>query len=90
MTKINSEFHKLLQEQIGLELVSSNQYLAMSIHYDNLDMPQMTDVFKGHADEEYDHAMQMIHYLQDAGIKPEVPEIPAVRNDFDEIGRAHV
>lgn len=83
MTKINSEFHKLLQEQIGLELVSSNQYLAMSIHYDNLDMPQMTDVFKGHADEEYDHAMQMIHYLQDAGIKPEVPEIPAVRNDFD-------
>mgnify|MGYP001941411141 FL=1 len=27
--------------------------------------------------------MQMIHYLQDAGIKPEVPEIPAVRNDFD-------
>lgn len=85
MTKVNSEFHKLLQEQIEHEMASSNQYLAMSIHYDNLDMPQMAAVFKGHATEEYDHAMQMIQYLLDANIKPEVPAVKAVSNDFDGI-----
>lgn len=85
MTKANSEFHKLLQEQIKHELASSNKYLAMSIHYDDLDMPQMASVFKSHAEEEYGHAMQMIGYLQDANIKPEVPAIDAVRNDYEGI-----
>ena len=85
MTRANSEFHKLLQEQIEHELASSNQYLAMFIHYDNLDMPQMAGVFKTHATEEYNHAMQMIQYLQDANIKPDVPAVPAVRNDYDGI-----
>lgn len=85
MTQKDSEFHKLLEEQIGHELAASNQYLAMFIHYDSLDMPQMAHVFKSHAEEENGHAMAMINYLLEAGLRADIPAIAEPRNDFNGI-----
>lgn len=85
MTKKDSAFHKLLVEQLTYELQSANLYLAMFVHYDQLDMPQMAKVFKNHYVEENQHALAMIDYLLDADLSLEIPAVPAVENKFDGI-----
>lgn len=82
MTKKDSAFHKLLVEQLIYELQSANQYLAMFVHYDQLDMPQMAKVFKNHYVEENQHALAMINYLLDADLPLEIPAVPEVKNEF--------
>lgn len=83
MTKKNSAFHKLLVEQLIYELQSANQYLAMFVHYDQLDMPQMAKVFKNHFVEENQHALAMIDYLLESDLPLEIPAVPEVQNEFD-------
>lgn len=61
---LSKEVVKLLNEQINKEFFSSYLYLDMSIYYDSLNLNGFTNWFKVQAQEERDHALLFITYLQ--------------------------
>ncbi|GAB92229.1 ferritin [Gordonia rhizosphera] len=77
-----SVFHKLLHAQIGNEFAASQQYIAVAIYYDSLDMPQMAGHFYRQAVEERNHAMMIVQYFLDRDIAVEIPGVGGPRNDF--------
>lgn len=79
-----SKFQRLLQEQIGSEFTASQQYIAVAVWFDNEDLPQLAAHFYRQSVEERNHAMMIIQYLLDNDVKPTIPNVDAVRNDFRE------
>ncbi len=72
----------LLNQQIQNELKASAQYMAIAIYFESQSLPALGSFFFTQADEERTHAMKFVHYLLDAGAKPEIPSLPNLRNDF--------
>jgi len=72
----------LLNQQIQNELKASAQYMAIAIYFESQSLPALGSFFFTPADEERTHAMKFVHYLLDAGAKPEIPSLPNLRNDF--------
>ncbi|CAL99483.1 ferritin [Saccharopolyspora erythraea NRRL 2338] len=79
-----SKFHQLLQEQVHNEFTASQQYIAVAVWFDNEDLPRLASHFYKQALEERNHAMMIVQYLMDNNIKPNIPGVPDVRNDFSE------
>ncbi|MEV0082392.1 ferritin [Saccharopolyspora sp. NPDC050642] len=79
-----SRFEHLLQEQVRNEFTASQQYIAVAVWFDNEDLPRLAAHFYKQALEERNHAMMIVQYLMDNNIKPVIPAIEQVRNDFTE------
>ena len=79
-----SKYNELLQEQVKNEFTASQQYIAVAVWFDNEDLPQLAKHFYRQALEERNHAMMIVQYLMDSDVKPTIPTIPEVRNDFAE------
>ncbi|RKT84284.1 Ferritin [Saccharopolyspora antimicrobica] len=79
-----SKFEHLLQEQVRNEFTASHQYIAVAVWFDDNDLPQLAGHFYRQALEERNHAMMIVQYLMDNDIKPIIPAIEQVRNDFNE------
>ena len=84
----DTKFHGLLHEQIRSELNASQQYLAIAVHFDGADLPQLAKLFYGQSVEERNHAMMLVQYLLDRGIDVEIPGVDAVRNEFATVREA--
>lgn len=78
-----TKFHALLQEQIYHEFTAAQQYVAVAVYFDGEELPQLAKFFYAQAVEERSHAMMMVQYLLDRGIRVEIPGVDAVRNHFD-------
>ncbi|WP_328993893.1 ferritin [Kribbella sp. NBC_01245] len=74
---------KLLQEQIRNEFLASQQYIAVAVWFDDQDLPQLASHFYKQALEERNHAMMMVQYLLDKDVRPTIPGISDVTNEFD-------
>ncbi|MDA3646046.1 ferritin [Saccharopolyspora indica] len=79
-----TKFEHLLQEQVRNEFTASQQYIAVAVWFDDNDLPQLAGHFYRQALEERNHAMMIVQYLMDNDIKPTIPSIEQVRNDFNE------
>lgn len=79
-----SRFHELLQEQVKNEFNASQQYVAVAVWFDENDLPQLARHFYRQALEERNHAMMIVQYLMDNDVKPQIPAVDEVRNDFGE------
>lgn len=79
----DTKFHHLLQEQIRSEFTASQQYIAMAVHFDGADLPQLAKHFYAQAVEERNHAMMLVQYLLDRDVEVEISGIDAVRNHFE-------
>lgn len=79
-----SRFHQLLQEQVKNEFNASQQYVAVAVWFDENDLPQLARHFYRQALEERNHAMMIVQYLMDNDVKPQIPAVDEVRNDFGE------
>ncbi|MEB3372013.1 ferritin [Saccharopolyspora mangrovi] len=79
-----SKFEHLLQEQVKNEFTASQQYIAVAVWFDDNDLPRLASHFYKQALEERNHAMMIVQYLMDNSIKPQIPAIEQVRNDFSE------
>ena len=77
-----STYEKLLQEQIRNEFTAAQQYVAVAVWYDNQDLPRLASHFYKQALEERNHAMIMVQYLLDKGIRPHIPAVGDVESDF--------
>lgn len=78
-----TKFHALMQEQIRNEFSATQQYLAIAVYFDGVDLPQLAKHFYRQSVEERNHAMMLVQYLLDRDIEVEIPGVDAVRNSFD-------
>jgi len=62
-------------DQIQKELYSSYLYLAMSAHFESVNLPGFASWMKKQADEERGHAMRLWEYVYDRGGKVELKAI---------------
>ncbi len=80
---INSRSVTAMNAQIQSELGASAQYIAIAVYFDEEGLPDLADFFYRQSEEEREHAMKFVHFLLDAGAKPIIPGLPAMRNEFD-------
>ncbi len=85
---ISQELNAAFNEEIGLELFASHQYMAMAAYFDELALKKLSQLFFKQGDEERGHAMKFIKYLMDASGKVEIPTIKAPQATFATVEEA--
>lgn len=71
-----------LNEQVGHELGASHQYVAIASYFDRENLPELARFFFRQADEEREHAMRFVRFVNDVDGMLRIPEIPAPKTDF--------
>ena len=66
---MNENIAKLLNDQINKEFYSAYLYLDMSNYYDDLDLDGYANYYNVQAQEERDHALLFMKYMQTNGLK---------------------
>ena len=64
---LNKEVRDLLNNQVNAELYSAYLYLDFSIYYDDLGLDGFANWYRIQAQEERDHALLMMEYMQNNG-----------------------
>ena len=77
-----SKFQALLRDQIRNEFTAAQQYIAVAVYLDDMDLPQLAAHFYAQALEERNHAMSMVQYLLDSDLPVRIPGVPDVRTEF--------
>jgi ferritin len=81
----DSDFLRLLREQIGHEFDAHQQYVAIAVWFDSQDLPQLARHYYRQALEERNHAMMIVQYMLDRDLAVAIPSGGAVRNDFGHV-----
>ncbi|WP_275006724.1 ferritin [Promicromonospora iranensis] len=84
-TSENSQYLRLLGEQVGHELAAHLQYVAIAVWFDSHDLPQLAAHFYRQALEERNHGMMIVQYHLDRSLPVKIPGTPEVRNDFSDV-----
>lgn len=79
---ISPELNKAFNEEIGRELFASHQYIAIASYFDGRALKKLAQMFFKQSEEEREHAMKFVEYLNDVNGKVEVPAIEAPKSDF--------
>ena len=66
---MNDKIASLLNEQINKEFYSAYLYLDMANYYDELDLDGYANYYMIQAQEERDHALLFMKYMQNNGLK---------------------
>ncbi len=80
---ISDTLNKAMNDQIGDELMASNQYLNIASYFDRETLPELAGFFFRQSDEERMHALKIVRYVLDAGGKVAVPALDAPTKDID-------
>ncbi len=76
--KLNAAFN----DEIGLELFASNQYLNMAAHLEGLPLKKLAALFAKQSDEERGHALKFVKYVNDVGGTVTIPSVAAPTPTF--------
>ena len=79
---ISPELAKAFNEQIGHEFGASMQYLSIAAHFYQRSLTLLAKLFEQQAEEEKQHAMKFVKYLQDTKGGLQIPAIPAPKAEF--------
>ena len=82
---MNEIIAKLLNEQINKEFYSAYLYLDISNYYDELDLDGYANYYRIQAQEERDHALLFMKYMQNNGLKVTLEAIGKPDKTFDSI-----
>jgi bacterioferritin B len=74
---ISKPLNGAFNEEIGLELFASNQYLNMAAYFDGLALKKLAGMFFKQAEEERAHAVKFVKYLNDVGGDVVIPAVKA-------------
>ena len=66
---ISKELAKAFNEQIGHEFGASMQYVSIAAHFSARHLKLLAKLFFEQAEEERQHAMKFVNYLQDGDLK---------------------
>jgi ferritin len=79
---ISPELAKAFNEQIGHEFGASLQYLSIAAHFYQRSLTLLAKMFEDQAEEEKQHAMKFMKYLQDTKGGLHIPAIPSPKATF--------
>ena len=79
---ISPELAKAFNAQIGHEFGASLQYLAIAAHFSERSLMLLAKLFQTQAEEETQHAMKFVKYVQDTKGGLHIPAIPAPKAKF--------
>ena len=82
---MNETIAKLLNEQINKEFYSAYLYLDMSNYFDSLDLDGYANYYMIQAQEERDHALLFLKYMQINGLKVSFDAIGKPDKTYDNI-----
>lgn len=83
---MQNQVESLLKEQVGKEIYSAYLYLAIANYYAGENLGGFSHWFEFQAKEEMEHAMKILHYLQDNGVQVPLGAIDAPKADFKDHG----
>jgi bacterioferritin B len=69
-------------QQIGNEMGASMQYIAIASYFDSETLPQLAKFFYRQSEEERQHAMRFVKFINDVDGKVVIPALPAPKSDF--------
>lgn len=76
---------KALNQQVEMEGKSSAYYLSMASWCDKMGYAHSARYLYEHADEERQHMLKLIHYINEAGGHAIQPEITGIRHNFSSL-----
>ena len=82
---MNEKIAQLLNQQINKEFYSAYLYLDMSNYYDELDLDGYANYYNIQAQEERDHALLFMKYMQSIGLKVTLEAIDKPDRVFDSV-----
>jgi bacterioferritin B len=85
---ISKELNAAINEEIGLEFFASHQYLNMASFFEALALKKLAAMFRKQGDEEREHAVKFIHYLDATAGSVQIPAIDAPRATFASVEEA--
>ena len=78
-------------QQIGNEMGASMQYIAIASYFDSETLPQLARFFYRQSEEEREHAMRFVKFINDVGGRVRIPALPSPQSDFssaEAVGKA--
>ena len=82
---MNDKIAALLNDQINKEFYSAYLYLDMANYYDSLDLDGYANYYMIQAQEERDHALLFMKYMQNNGLKVTLEAIGKPDKEFNSI-----
>ncbi len=82
---MNDTIARLLNEQINKEFYSAYLYLDMAIFYDAMDLDGYANYYTIQAQEERDHALLFMKYMQNNGLKVTLDAIGKPDKTFETV-----
>ena len=82
---MNETISALLNDQINKELYSAYLYLDMANFYDDLDLDGYANYYMIQAQEERDHALLFLEYMQNNGLKVTLEAIAKPDKEFSNV-----
>ncbi len=79
---LTNETEKRLNDQIGLEGLSSAYYLAMASWCEKSGYATSANFLYRHTEEERQHMLKLFHYVNDAGGHARHPDITGIKYEF--------
>lgn len=79
---ISERLNDAINVQIGEELGNSSQYLAIANYFSSECLFGLAKIFMKQSEEEREHALRFIKFLQDTGGRVVIPAVAAPRNEF--------
>ena len=74
--------------QIKSEFGASAQYIAIAAYFDDMSLIELAQFFYRQSEEERTHALKFVQYMLESGIKPFIPSVPELKNDFGDPAEA--
>ena len=82
---VSAHIENSLNGQIEVEARSSQYYLAMASWADTKGFSGVSQFLYRHSDEERQHMLKLIHYVNERGGKAVIPSLDKPPSDFDSI-----
>lgn len=82
---MNSRIQEILNKQIKAEATSSQLYLAMASWADVNGINGTAQFLYAHSDEEREHMLKLVRFLNERGGKAEIPAIDVPKRDFESL-----
>src|SRR3972149_4241782 len=79
---ISTAMNAKLNDQIGAEFAAAHAYLAMSCAFDRMALKVLAKRFLKQHDEEREHAMKILHYVQEVGGTVSLEAIAKPQKDY--------
>ena len=82
---LSKNIEQLLQDQVKKEASSSQTYLAMACWADTKGFEGAASFLYAHSDEERQHMLKLIKFLNERGCQATVPALEAPKKDFSSL-----